>query len=120
MSIVPVLLLRVRGHGRTAARALLLSAVVFPAAAPASFGWGCDGHKTVASIAYQRLNPQAKAEAIVLLAQLAPNPTPDTLLHWRREQVRGSFDVGRRYSRSTAGNRTVALRGFAAGSEKVR
>lgn len=75
MSIVPDLLLRVCRQGRTAARALLLSAIVFAAGVPASFGWGCDGHKTVASIAYERLNPRAKAEAIALLAKLAPNPT---------------------------------------------
>jgi S1/P1 Nuclease len=41
---------------------------------PASFAWGCNGHKTVGYIAFERLNPHAKTAAIELLGQLAPMP----------------------------------------------
>jgi nuclease S1 len=39
-----------------------------------SFAWGCDGHKTVAYLAFERLNPTARAAVIELLKQLPPDP----------------------------------------------
>ena len=34
-----------------------------------SLGWGAGGHMMVASIAFKRLNPRAKAQAMALLAR---------------------------------------------------
>ena len=60
--------------GRVLARAIGLCAVVFLARAPSAFAWGCDGHKVVATIAYERLSPKAKAAANSLLARLQVDP----------------------------------------------
>lgn len=60
--------------GGTLARAVGLCAVVFYASAPRALAWGCDGHKVVATIAYERLGPKAKTAANSLLAQLPLHP----------------------------------------------
>jgi hypothetical protein len=57
-------LIRVAGFG----------AVVLFSVAPSAFAWGCDGHKVVAKIAYERLSREAKAAANALLAQLPFDP----------------------------------------------
>lgn len=35
-----------------------------------AFGWGCDGHQTVAAIAFRHLDPSVKARSLELLRQL--------------------------------------------------
>ncbi len=61
-------------RGGVVVRTLGVCAIAVFASATSAFGWGCDGHKVVATIAYERLNPKAKAAANALLAQLQMDP----------------------------------------------
>src|SRR5690349_22403685 len=63
-----------------------------------SLGWGAGGHMMVASIAYGRLNPKAKAQVDKLIAiQIAPEETTAKSLnfvdasHWA-DDIRSSPD----------------------------
>jgi len=59
-----------------AALKIVLFALAVVATPAAAFAWGCDGHQAVALIAYQQLNPRARAAADQLLQQLPQIPVP--------------------------------------------
>src|SRR5260370_11116041 len=45
------------------------------ATSPLAMAWGCDGHKTVAYLAFERLNSHARTSVVELLKQLPSYPT---------------------------------------------
>jgi len=51
-----------------------LGFLVLLVGAPRCLAWGCNGHKTVAYIAFERLNPRAKSAVLELLSQLPQIP----------------------------------------------
>ena len=73
-----------------AALALVLSFVTCDALA-----WGAQGHRLVARVAEQQLNPQARAEINRLLA-LEPGATLDSIAPWADQLRTQDPDLGRR------------------------
>lgn len=73
-----------------AALTLALSLVAFNALA-----WGAQGHRLVARVAENRLNPQARAEIDRLLA-LEPGATLDSIAPWADQLRAQDPDLGRR------------------------
>ena len=49
----------------------LLGALVLTCSS--AFGWGCEGHQTVAAIAFRHLDPSVKLRALALLQHLPPD-----------------------------------------------
>jgi hypothetical protein len=64
-------------------RSLLVLALSLTMAAHA-FAWGAQGHEVIASVAWQRLNPQARQEVTRLLAQ-EPGQTLESIATWADE-----------------------------------
>ena len=64
-------------------RSLLVLALSLAMAAHA-FAWGAQGHEVIASVAWQRLNPQARQEVTRLLA-LEPGQTLESIATWADE-----------------------------------
>ena len=58
-----------KNNSTWAQRGIALGVVILILCAPSiSLGWGAGGHMMTASIAFQRLNPRARAQALALLA----------------------------------------------------
>ena len=64
-------------------RSILVLALSLTMAAHA-FAWGAQGHEVIASVAWQRLNPQARQEVTRLLA-LEPGQTLESIATWADE-----------------------------------
>jgi hypothetical protein len=59
---------------RRTAPSFFLAVLVAGLTNPAAFGWGCDGHQTVAAIAFKHLDANVRSKALEVLQRLPANP----------------------------------------------